>query len=234
MNYFKLLTLSIFYLVTACSTEAQDDLLEAKVVSEGNYESNFGIYESYSFEELKDSLMKLPGLSEKTNYLREKEFHVFEGKLKLSEYATIGLVDAANRHFVDSMLQLESIKNLFPANLKFMWGQEEIAGTYGLYAIKILNDEESISSKHLQLVREEFMSEYGDWIIQLTFNEQGAELIKNLTKNNLKNYLYIIVNERIISTPLVQGEISDGKVQISGSFTEESAKDLAAIIRGKN
>jgi preprotein translocase subunit SecD len=43
--------------------------------------------------------------------------------------------------------------------------------------------------------------------------------------------MQIVVEDRILSAPIVQNAIMQGEVWISGNFTEEDARALAAKIR---
>jgi protein-export membrane protein SecD len=64
-------------------------------------------------------------------------------------------------------------------------------------------------------------------LILLRFNNEGADIFKELTKKNIGKPLAIYIDGIPISTPVVQEEISGGKAQITGQFTIEEAKKLA-------
>ncbi|MDD5760688.1 MAG: protein translocase subunit SecD [Candidatus Pacebacteria bacterium] len=65
-------------------------------------------------------------------------------------------------------------------------------------------------------------------VINLTFNEEGAKIFAELTKNNIGNPLAIYLDGHSISMPVVREEISSGAAQISGNFTLAEAKELAS------
>jgi len=72
----------------------------------------------------------------------------------------------------------------------------------------------------------------GEPIVLLEFNEEGAKLFTELTKNNAGGSIPIYVDGEMVSNPSVGEEyakagISGGTAQISGGFTAEEAKDLA-------
>jgi preprotein translocase subunit SecD len=64
------------------------------------------------------------------------------------------------------------------------------------------------------------------WEIDFTTTSQGASTFKEVTTNLLNKQLAIIVDNVVISAPKVNGVISTNG-QITGSFTENRAKDLA-------
>ena len=66
--------------------------------------------------------------------------------------------------------------------------------------------------------------------IDVEFSEVGKELFAQVTKENLNKRLAIVLDGHLYSAPMIRSEISGGKAQITGSFTEEEAKHLAAKI----
>lgn len=71
----------------------------------------------------------------------------------------------------------------------------------------------------------------GGWLINFELNEQGTEQFARITKNNIQKQFAIVLDRRVESAPTIQSEIPDGKAQITGSFTEREAKDLALVLR---
>ncbi|MEQ1734911.1 MAG: protein translocase subunit SecD [Rhodoglobus sp.] len=74
----------------------------------------------------------------------------------------------------------------------------------------------------------------GQWGVYITFNGEGTSQFASVTERlygfpdtDPRNRFAIVLDGRVISAPTTQGIITDGKPQISGSFTQESAKTLA-------
>ena len=67
----------------------------------------------------------------------------------------------------------------------------------------------------------------GSPVISVQFSDVGTELFAQITKENLNKRLAIVLNGQLYSAPVIKSEISGGKAQISGSFTEEEASELA-------
>lgn len=67
--------------------------------------------------------------------------------------------------------------------------------------------------------------------VALEFDAEGTERFAEATKANLGKILYIVMDGEVISSPVVQTEITNGQAVISGSFTAESAEELASLIR---
>ena len=69
------------------------------------------------------------------------------------------------------------------------------------------------------------------YIVELELNAKGANKFAKATEENLKKQIAIVYDGNIISAPVVQSVISDGKAQISGQDSMEEAERLASIIR---
>lgn len=67
--------------------------------------------------------------------------------------------------------------------------------------------------------------------VTITFNATGARLFEDITGQNVKKRLAIILDGNVYSAPAIQERIGGGNAQISGSFTMEEAKDLAIVLR---
>ncbi len=64
--------------------------------------------------------------------------------------------------------------------------------------------------------------------IQLQFNNEGTQKFRELTKNNIGKQLAIYLDEDLLIAPTVQTTINDGVAVITGQFTPEEAKTIAA------
>jgi len=63
--------------------------------------------------------------------------------------------------------------------------------------------------------------------VVLEFNDEGAQIFAELTRNNVNKTIAIYLDSMPISIPRVQEEIPGGKAQISGNFSLTEAKQLA-------
>ena len=67
--------------------------------------------------------------------------------------------------------------------------------------------------------------------VALEFNEEGTKLFAEATEANMGKVIHIIMDEEIISSPVVQTVITDGQAMITGQFGGEEAEELASLIR---
>ncbi|SDQ93257.1 preprotein translocase subunit SecD [Curtobacterium sp. UNCCL20] len=72
----------------------------------------------------------------------------------------------------------------------------------------------------------------GQWAVNLTFNGEGTKDFRTVTNRLVslqqpQNQFAIVLDGSVITAPSTNSAITNGKAQITGSFTAESAKTLA-------
>ncbi len=71
----------------------------------------------------------------------------------------------------------------------------------------------------------------GQPVVSFRFNSLGGKKFGEATKNNIGEKLAIVLDNEVISAPVIQSAIMGGNGIISGNFTLESANDLALLLR---
>lgn len=74
-------------------------------------------------------------------------------------------------------------------------------------------------------------SEYGQSVVNFRFDNLGARKFADITRRNVGKPFAIVLDDVIITAPVINGVIPGGSGQISGNFTVESATDLAVLLR---
>jgi len=71
--------------------------------------------------------------------------------------------------------------------------------------------------------------------VHLTLDARGARIFRDVTRDNVGKRMAIILFEKgkgeVVTAPVIRGEISGGRVQISGRMTSEEAADTALLLR---
>ena len=70
----------------------------------------------------------------------------------------------------------------------------------------------------------------GTHVVLLTLTPKGREQFAELTRTNLGHWLAMIVDAKVVIAWLNRIEMTDGKAQISGYYTEAEAGALAAAM----
>lgn len=103
--------------------------------------------------------------------------------------------------------------------VKYILGPVEVSG-------------ETISDATHGLVTTSTGASTGQWAVNIVFNDEGTEQFAAVTTrlialSGVQNQFAIVLDGRVISAPTTNAAITDGRPQITGSFTEESSKYLA-------
>jgi preprotein translocase subunit SecD len=67
--------------------------------------------------------------------------------------------------------------------------------------------------------------------VAFELNDEGTQIFSEFTANNVGSVLAITLDKRVISTPVIENAITQGKGVISGKFTAEEANRLAIQLR---
>jgi SecD/SecF fusion protein len=71
----------------------------------------------------------------------------------------------------------------------------------------------------------------GQIVVNMAMNTEGAKKWKKMTTDYLGKCIAIVLDNQVISYPVVQSVIATGSSQISGNFTVEDAEDMANILK---
>jgi preprotein translocase subunit SecD len=88
-----------------------------------------------------------------------------------------------------------------------------------------------VSGEDLTDAQPGFDQRSGEPIVSFRFNTSGARRFGTVTQENVGRPFAIILDNEVISAPVIQMPILGGSGQISGSFTVESANNLAILLR---
>ena len=104
-------------------------------------------------------------------------------------------------------------------SVKYILGPVEVTG-------------ETISDATHGLVTTSTGASTGQWAVNIVFNDEGTDQFAAVTTrliglSGVQNQFAIVLDGRVISAPTTNAAITDGRPQITGSFTEASSKYLA-------
>ena len=68
-------------------------------------------------------------------------------------------------------------------------------------------------------------------IVSFKFNTSGSRKFAQATSENVGQPFAIVLDDKVISAPVIREPITGGSGQISGSFTVQAANDLAILLR---
>ncbi|MBV9488668.1 MAG: protein translocase subunit SecD [Verrucomicrobia bacterium] len=81
-----------------------------------------------------------------------------------------------------------------------------------------------------QITRAQATFEQRGYEVALKFTPQGADIFRQVTRDNLNQQLAIVLDGEVVSAPVIQSEIPNGQAVITGNFTAEEARNLASAL----
>src|SRR5262245_63430395 len=88
-----------------------------------------------------------------------------------------------------------------------------------------------VSGGDLTDAQPSFDQRSGEPIVSFKFNTAGSRKFAQATTENVGLPFAIVLDNKVISAPVIREPITGGQGQISGSFTVQSANDLAILLR---
>ncbi len=74
-------------------------------------------------------------------------------------------------------------------------------------------------------------SQTGEWVVNFTFDSIGTRRFADISSRNVGHPFAIVLDDKVISAPVIREAITGGRGQISGNFNARSATDLAVLLR---
>ena len=112
-----------------------------------------------------------------------------------------------------------------------------IGKTAQLQFIAADNEEVVVTGNNVKKAEVAFYNNEPNPVVSLEFDVEGSDSFSEATGRLAKltdqkdKIIYIVLDDQVISAPLVSERIPSGKAQISGRFTVEEASNLASLIR---
>ena len=138
---------------------------------------------------------------------------------------------------VNRLLSMKEIVSMLPRELRLKWGvkasdSDKTGQLFELYAIKSTerNGRAPLEGDVIVDATDTY-DQYNKPCVSMSMNTDGARRWATLTKNNIDHAIAIVLDGYVYSAPNVEGEISGGVSQITGSFTPEVTKDLANVLK---
>lgn len=119
----------------------------------------------------------------------------------------------------------EALKGNVPPDSELLKSQDRFAQNY-LIERRVL-----VSGEDLVDAQPGFDQRTREPVVTFRFNNSGARRFAQATQENVGRPFSIVLDNEVISAPVIREPIIGGSGQISGSFTVQSANDLAILLR---
>jgi preprotein translocase subunit SecD len=95
----------------------------------------------------------------------------------------------------------------------------------------LLKEKTLMTGEVLKDARVSIDTQFNEPYVSMEFDEIGAKLFEQITGQNVKKRLAIILDDNVYSAPVIQERIAGGRAQITGRFDMKEAGDLAIVLR---
>jgi SecD/SecF fusion protein len=128
--------------------------------------------------------------------------------------------------FVDRSVPVqEAIDGRPPAGTTVIYSNDDPPVGY------VIEDRIIVSGENLVDAQATFDQRTSEPVVSFRFDNKGAQRFGQATQQNVNREFAIILDNQVISAPVIREPILGGTGQISGSFTPEGANNLAILLR---
>jgi preprotein translocase subunit SecD len=132
-------------------------------------------------------------------------------------------------HMVDEGADQQDVqRGIAPAGSRVMSSDEGGRGAGHKYAIQ---NRVMLSGDLLVDAHTAYDPQSGEPIVAFRFNPTGARKFAEITSENVGKLFAIVLDNKVITAPVIRSPIIGGSGVISGNFTTESANDLSLLLR---
>lgn len=89
----------------------------------------------------------------------------------------------------------------------------------------------AVEGKMLKDARQDLSHDFMEPIVQIQFNSEGAKRFGDVTSRGVGRRMAIVLDDVVLSAPVIREPIMSGDAVISGSFTLDDARDLAIALK---
>lgn len=151
----------------------------------------------------------------------------------------VAMAGKSNIPKINAYLENRKVKELLDANrISLKWTvkpRTEESDIYELVALKV----NYIDGKPKPVLSGDVIADASDHFgqyssfaeVSMTMKSDAAKVWARLTKDNIKRWVAIVLDNAVYSFPMVQVEIPNGTSSITGNFSPEQAKDLANVLK---
>jgi len=148
----------------------------------------------------------------------------------------VGYAHSRDTATVSEYLNMPQIKSIFPRTMLLRWTAqptEKEGNFYQLIALKVTNRDghAPLDGDAVIDARQDFGQNKASSVVDMNMNPVGAKIWQRMTRENVGRSVAVVLDNYVQSFPTVQGEIPNGRTEISGNFTVEEAKDLANMLK---
>ena len=129
-------------------------------------------------------------------------------------------------HMVDTTVSAQdAIEGRPPAGTEVLYSMDDPPVPYVIEKRALISGEDLVDAKAA------FDQRTNEPVVNFRFDSRGAQRFAQATQQNVGRPFAIVLDDQIVSAPVINEPILGGSGQISGNFTVQGANDLAVLLR---
>lgn len=129
-------------------------------------------------------------------------------------------------HMVDTTTSAQdAIEGRPPAGTEVLYSMDDPPVPYVIEKRALISGEDLVDAKAA------FDQRTNEPVVNFRFDSRGAQRFAQATQQNVGRPFAIVLDDQIVSAPVINEPILGGSGQISGNFTVQGANDLAVLLR---
>jgi preprotein translocase subunit SecD len=177
--------------------------------------------------------IELPGLDnpqlvkEALSKVGKLEFHIVDEKtMEVLSASNVNMSKGyvVSRQEVPASFEIPEDSDWYPYYENDEFGTPKLVGWY------VLKKNVELDGRQVKNARSD-QDQYGKPRISFELTSEGADIFGEVTAKNIKKRLAIVLDGKVKSAPVIQGEISGGQGEITGDFTMDETVFLANVLK---
>lgn len=126
----------------------------------------------------------------------------------------------------------EAVKGILPPGTQLLY-ERKVDSRTGVVTETplVVQDKTALTGDLLADAQVRIDTRFNEPYVAIDFNPVGAKRFDQVTAANVGKRMAIVLDDTVYSAPVIRERISGGSAQISGSFSEQEATDLAIVLR---
>ncbi|HHX16228.1 MAG TPA: protein translocase subunit SecDF, partial [Fibrobacter sp.] len=153
-------------------------------------------------------------------------------------YGNGGFISVDNVEKVKQILKLETVQKLIPRDVAFAWGSglEKVSKDTKVKAkrLYLLKRRAEMNGEDISDARPHRVGDgtnAGEVAVSLKFSGVGPKKFSAVTAANVGKQMAIVLDDQVISAPVIRDRIPNGEAQITGLDDIAEANRLAVVLR---
>ena len=144
--------------------------------------------------------------------------------------ALLGKTAKMTFHLVNESVTQDAIaRNIVPSDTIILPSDDKADSVQGRPTHYAVNAQTALGGENLTGANASFQN--GLAVVEFQFNRLGAEKFGRITQENIGRRFAVVLDNKVITAPVIRGAILGGRGIIEGNFTVESANELAVLLR---